>query len=86
MPSKQKKTVFQSGELTNWGSGPDSAQVSSEAAQTFDILNNSSTYANPTIFYGSKIPSVSEKSLISSWHVKSLSVPLSCLFSSLWAE
>ena len=39
-------------------------EVSSKATRTFAALNNSPTYANPIILYGSKIPSASERSSI----------------------
>ena len=69
-PSEEDRFLFFSVRIV--GSGVDSAQVSSEAARTF-TTNNSSTYANPILLYGSKIPSVSERSSISSSHTKSSS-------------
>ena len=63
-PSKRRKTVSSSQDNSPTGV-VGQIQRTSEAAQTFAALNNSSTYANPIILYGSKILSVSEKSLIS---------------------
>ena len=63
--------LFQSGQLTNHRGGPNSKQVSLDAAQTFATLNNRSMYAIPIILSDSKIPSVSKESVISSLHAKS---------------
>ena len=68
MPSKQRKTFSSSQD-----NRPDSVQVSAKAAQIFTALDNSSTYENPVILYGSKILPVPKKSSTISFCSKFLS-------------
>ena len=70
MPSKRRETVSSSQDNSPTDAVGQIQQSIVETARTLDVLNNSLTYANPIILYGSKTPSVSKRSSISSWHAK----------------